>query len=80
MESFQIHFVYCLNYAEISLSMRNILFLNVSKNKIKSGGFYCFHADDAQNNFLGFLSLIILLEQTFFFFFLKKSKRKTINL
>ena len=55
--------------------MRNILFLNVSKNKIKSGGFYYFHVDDAQNNFLGFLSLIIVLEQTFFFFFEKKQEK-----
>ena len=34
--------------------------------KIKSGGFRSFHVGDAQDNFLGVLSLIILLGANFF--------------
>lgn len=46
--------------------MRSRPFLNFSKFKIKNNKFCCFHINETQNNFLGFLLVIILLEQTFF--------------
>ena len=45
--------------------LENKPFVKVSKFKMKSSGFGSFHVGDAQNNFFGFLSLIIFLMQTF---------------
>lgn len=51
MESFQICCVCYLSCVEISLNMKNKLFLKVSKFKIKNDRYYCFHIGDTQDNF-----------------------------
>ena len=60
MESFEKRFVCCFNDIEILQRMRNRSFSKVSKFKIKSGKFGCFHVGDTRFFFLEILSSIIL--------------------
>ena len=48
MESFEKRFVCCFNDIEILQRMRNRPFSKVSKFKIKSGKFGCFHVGDTR--------------------------------